>query len=364
MSKASHSVIGAVFAIVSGAALSSCLDQLECGEGTVNRNGTCVAADLGVGNGQCGPGTRLEDGVCKPNCDPNTTMPVTENGVTTCVGLGGGALPPCDQEIVCPTQTSSGKMNVCGRFYDVETDAKIQLDSAPALCTAGAGGPCAIGGLFVDAIKFANNPTDPAAPLPVDSPIQYDTCGRFKAEGVTNPDAGFAAIGSDDAPGGGDDYVLTGVGFSAATRTHQGIRAYVLQKATDTKWGNKSPMGLYVSVYIGRNRLPVPGVTMSFNGNSTDYANNDFYFTDTAPNLRASITADGPTRADGTAVWAGQTPGNQIGLFGGVGGDLGTDTDGTECVWHGTPGKAVPGVAFVQLRDVVRKNTEIPCAPL
>src|SRR5688572_13600242 len=86
-------------------ALVSC-QQLECGEGTMERDGECVTG-VGVEPGDCGAGTHYdpaEGGSCVPDfppteCGPNTAPepdPVT--GVIRCVGIGGGT---CADPLAC-----------------------------------------------------------------------------------------------------------------------------------------------------------------------------------------------------------------------------------------------------------------------
>src|SRR5262245_31751286 len=93
--------------------------QIECGEGTIERNGSCEPADNTADNGMCGPFTELRGDRCAPifdptQCDPATTMEVTdENGVTTCVGTSTGG---CDGIFACPTPTGATKQTICGQI--------------------------------------------------------------------------------------------------------------------------------------------------------------------------------------------------------------------------------------------------------
>src|SRR5439155_24337155 len=87
------------------AALASC-KSVECGEGTIERNGACEPADQNVDPAMCGPNTVLQGDKCVPTlpptkCDPSTTTddvdPVT--GIHTCIGTGGGG---CSSPFACP----------------------------------------------------------------------------------------------------------------------------------------------------------------------------------------------------------------------------------------------------------------------
>src|ERR1041384_4050239 len=97
----------------------------DCGEGTVERDGTCEPANEVVGEAECGPFTELQGDKCVPMfpptmCDPNTTAEETDpaTGVTTCVGTGGGG---CSAPIPggCPAP-ATGKQTLCGRLYNFQ----------------------------------------------------------------------------------------------------------------------------------------------------------------------------------------------------------------------------------------------------
>src|SRR5438132_13788996 len=96
---------------------------VECGEGTLEKNGTCVGADDTVGNAKCGTFTHLDGDKCVPDlspttCDTSTTAPNVDpsTGVTTCVGTGATS---CASALACPPP-SAGKQTICGQIYDLE----------------------------------------------------------------------------------------------------------------------------------------------------------------------------------------------------------------------------------------------------
>src|SRR5262245_60721800 len=99
--------------------LASC-KTIDCGEGTIESNGTCVPADDVVDPATCGPGTVAEGGQCVPEfdhveCDPETTVPERDmlTGVITCIGTAAG--------FACP-DPESDKMTICGQVYDIENN--------------------------------------------------------------------------------------------------------------------------------------------------------------------------------------------------------------------------------------------------
>src|SRR5689334_22675307 len=106
-------------------ASSSC-KQVECAEGTIERDGRCEPALVTTETAKCGPFTELQGDRCVPQfspteCDLATTTPSLdpETGVVTCVGTGGGG--GCGTPLPCPAGTGSTKLTVCGQIYDFET---------------------------------------------------------------------------------------------------------------------------------------------------------------------------------------------------------------------------------------------------
>ena len=144
--------------------------QVECGQGTVERDGTCFPADTATNPAGCGGAGPFAtvlglDGKCEAAvptvCDVDTTREEVDDvtGVTTCIGTGGG----CPSEIDCPAPMAN-KATLCGRVYDSETDMPIpeaaltpEMRCDPAAPTND--GPCSLRLRFFDALDFALNPT-------------------------------------------------------------------------------------------------------------------------------------------------------------------------------------------------------------
>ena len=124
--------------------------SLECGDGTIDRDGVCVPGDETPGAANCGPFTELgPSGTCEPILDPTvcddaTTEPVIDpdTGVTTCVGTGAAS---CDSPMTGCTVTSNN-MTVCGRLYDVEDDSIVGGGADTSECPPGGEdtGPCSL----------------------------------------------------------------------------------------------------------------------------------------------------------------------------------------------------------------------------
>ena len=113
------------------ASVSLSCDVLECGEGTQERNGECVAADGTIPEADsCGVGTHYDATLlaCIPDvaatiCDEDTTTGIPdENGVIICVGTGGGGC-----SLPCPVP-STNHNTLCGVLYDAETNQPIESD--------------------------------------------------------------------------------------------------------------------------------------------------------------------------------------------------------------------------------------------
>src|SRR5688572_2407448 len=177
-----HTILLSLFAAV--ITTSGC-KEIECGDGTILRDGTCEPASLSTAAGMCGPFTELQGDRCAPQfppteCDPTTTTPSVdpETGVTTCIGTGGGG---CSAAFACPTPTMANRMTICGQIFDFETNAKFTAtDSGGAPCgtTPAASGPCALQIRAYDALTFASDPGN-APQLPVGS-VYIDDCGRYR----------------------------------------------------------------------------------------------------------------------------------------------------------------------------------------
>src|SRR5258705_2008488 len=122
---------------------------VECGEGTLEKNGTCVASDETVGTAKCGAFTKLVGDTCVPQfpptvCDDTSTDPNVDmsTGVTTCIGNGATS---CAMPIACPTP-SAGKQTICGQIYDLETGMPFAAPGATSAncATLTATSPCSL----------------------------------------------------------------------------------------------------------------------------------------------------------------------------------------------------------------------------
>src|SRR5437870_1258158 len=97
--------------LVSGLYLVGC-SSTDCGPGTVDRNGVCVAPSALLTNAGCGPGTQPDPGgspACVPiaRCGaPGSNTVLTDGGI--CQGVG--AIAPstdggmCSAPLPCPPQ--------------------------------------------------------------------------------------------------------------------------------------------------------------------------------------------------------------------------------------------------------------------
>src|SRR5678815_924279 len=151
-------LLGATLIAAASPMLTSC-QGVDCGEGTIERDGVCVPADQAVEPGDCGDGTHYdpaEGGSCVPDlppaqCDPDTTVPIPDpvTGIITCVGTGttGCGLP-------CPPP-GPGNVSLCGKLYDVEDDSAIEetADGTPCdLENPTLTGPCSLHVAFYPAL--------------------------------------------------------------------------------------------------------------------------------------------------------------------------------------------------------------------
>ncbi len=303
-------ILSATFAAASAVAATGC-DQ-RCGEGTIDRDGVCVPADVNPDEANCGLNTKIgDDGKCVPVydptiCDDPTTDPDTTTipGVTICVGTG---VAGCDSALACPP-ADAGKISVCGRLYDTQTSEQIRA-LTPTFAECGNGGaedgPCSLGIAFFDAVAFAQNPTG-TAPLPPQN-FYMDDCGRFTAQNIMSPQFGFVGVAVDDNPlvSDGVDYELTGVAEeSGSGLVIPGVRAYATRQSTTDDWSADVGIdlvteGVFMAIHTWAG-APVEGVRIIDTNRPGTTANYDYYFNDVDPSLRAEADPDGPNNDNRT----------------------------------------------------------------
>ncbi len=333
------------------AGVASC-ESVECGVGTVERNGACEPATASVDPATCGPNTELQGDTCVPTfeptvCDPATTIADVdpETGVVTCVGTGTGG---CNAPFACPTP-SAGKQTICGQLYDFETNALVQgTNPTGARCTATPtpDGPCALGIRAFDAIAFAMNPMG-ATPLATGD-TYIDDCGRYRLTDITPGASPFIGLGIDDATMPGPAGITNAVGIAtpvAADTAMRDLEGFVVRSATTTKWaqsgGPTIATGYYAMVFRAMrtglmNQAGVTALRMT-----TPVPDNDFYFTvgqTTRETFDGSATSTG---ANGTAIINNASLAHQF--YTGVGGLP------PECRWQARPGVTLQGIVFISI---------------
>jgi hypothetical protein len=338
--------------VAAGLSNVSC-SRVECGSGTVEREGACVPADMQPGNANCAPGTVLGAMGCEvetpTQCDPATTIEDfdEETGITTCVGVGGEG---CTGSFACATPDGT-HVTVCGNLFDSQTDLQV-VATAPtaARCNPAAptaDGPCSLDVKFYDALDFAQNP-DTAQPLTPMGGVYVDDCGRYKGEHIPQPTFGFIGVAVDDAGGTPDRHRRTGVATAnGAARPALNFRAYVTRVETDMLWTTQA--GLTGMTFSQRGVLAIvfrhgtnsiAGVQIQKDNNNVP--NDDFYFSDSG-NTRGTLDpARTNTGPNGTGLVINAP--SPI-AFDGAGGEPGG------CQWPTNLAAAIPGVTFVQIKQ-------------
>ena len=364
----------AIFLFVLAAGASGC-KSVDCGPGTIERNGTCDPADIATGSATCGEGTILVGDRCEPElppttCDPSTTaeMPDPNNpGVTICVGTGGGG---CTGTFACPTPTS-GKQTICGQIYDITDNKPFQGAATGALCTGSeTTGPCALKIGSYDALLFGMNPSDPNAVLP-NGGVEIDDCGRYRVKNITPPTA-FIGLGFDDknATMVGDPAGITnttGVATLASPDTAtNGLEAWIAPKATTDMWtasgGPPVSAGIYVGIFrahkcdatglcTGDKFANQPGVTMYLG--TQPLTNDDYYFTAAETGHTTIDAAATVTGANGTGLLKNASVGNLTNYTGNGG-----ITDTTNCRWESKAAASLPNIVFFQVYRKVNVPTK------
>ena len=355
----------AIFVFVVAAASSGC-KSVDCGPGTIERNGTCAPGDVTTGTATCGAGTMLDGDRCVPilpptMCDPATTTEQpdpTDPSITICVG---SSTPGCGGIFNCPAP-AAGKQTICGQLYDAETNMPFQATGATgAKCTtATTTGPCALTVTPYDAIAFGMNPQT-ATPL-VNGGTYIDDCGRYRVTDVTQPASPFIGLGFDDAmaanmgPGGVTN--TTGVATPASPDiATNDLEAWVATKATTDAWeasgGPPVSGGVYVGIFrthkcdstgtcTGDKFANQSGVTFTKSGSTIP--NSDYYFTasqTTRMSIDAAATATG---MNGTGLLTGASVNDSL-VYSGTGGI----TDTTSCKWESHAAASLPTIVFFQV---------------
>lgn len=329
----------------------------DCGDGTIERDGTCVPADQVVGNAMCGPFTELQGDRCVPmfpptECDPGSTMADTDptTGVTTCIGTG--TIAGCSGAFACPAP-AAGKQTICGQLYDFENNALFQSGTptgAQCAATPTADGPCALGIRAFDAVEFAMNPS--AAVPRTTGPVYIDDCGRYRVPDIDPGSSPFIGLGIDDAlPANRGPAGVTNVVGVATPKlvdmTTRDFEGFIVKMSTTTKWQASGGPGLAQGYYAmsfragSTGQTPRAGVVV-VNQAMGAIPGNDFYFVSTQITRETVDTAQPFTGANGTALVSGASLSN--GGYSGVMGGL-----PAECKWSGHPGVTLPGIVFIQI---------------
>jgi hypothetical protein len=328
-------------------------NAVDCGTGTIESNGTCVPADIDPDPAQCGDGTKLgPGGTCIPErevmCDPGTTVEHidTTTGVVTCVGVGTPT--DCSVDLPC-SAPENGKITICGRLRDTQTDAPIQLSGAQGMAcdpaNPSADGPCSIKMTVVDAVEFQGNPTGAQAHIP--GAFTLDDCGRYRADNLMPSSFGFTGIAIDDANGAPDRFKLTGVALDDnAAKPARAFSGYVTANATDTTWSTAitapsfATRGVLMMVFRHAG-VPVAGVMAR--RNQAVSAADDYYFTDASPTMRTMVSStQNSTGTNGTALMINQS---SVDPHDGIG------SEPAGCRWPSALSATIPTVVFVQIKD-------------
>jgi hypothetical protein len=338
--------------------------QVECGIGTVERDGVCLPADESTDPGNCGGDGPFAtvlglDGKCETEvptvCDEDSTREEVDmqTGIVTCIGTGGG----CPSEIDCEAP-DAGKATLCGRIWDAETDLPITMAAGAngMMCNPAApttDGPCSLRLRFFDALDFAMNPGG-AMPIVPEGGVYTDDCNRYRGHNMTRATFGFIGIAVDDAPGitPTTPHRLTGVATSnALAAPGAGFRAYSTRVSTDMAWTTGSGIGGgmtfaqrgVLAIVFHYQGMPRAGVRIR--RNSQFIAADDFYFADTGITRSMAVpqvnTMD-PTGPNGTGlVINSPTPIEHDGQ--------GAEPSG--CRWPANLAASIPGVVFMQIKD-------------
>jgi hypothetical protein len=259
--------------------------------------------------------------------------------------IDGPDLADCNVELPCPAP-NAGRMTVCGRLWDVETEDVVAATAPIGAACSGitSDGPCSLSVRFFDALDYASNPQG-AVPVPAES-VVVDDCGRYRATNLPNPTFGFLAVVTDDASGEPDDHAPTGIALATAQgQPARGLRAYATRRATDAAWTASTGLtgmsfatrGVLVAVFA-HGTTPIAGVQIRASTTPVAAAST-FTFSDTGATRALAVAQPEVTGANGSVLVIDQpTPVP----FDGAGGEPAT------CQWPSSLAAAIPGSVFVQ----------------
>lgn len=336
-------------------ALSTGCKEVDCGEGTIERNGACEPATATIDPASCGPNTMLVGDQCLPMYEPTECGPGTEaevdqtTGITTCVSTGGGG---CGAPLACP-QPAAGRQTICGQLYHIETNEHFAAADAMAKrcdpAMPATSGPCALRINVYDAVAFAMNPM--TAELAFADKF-IDDCGRFRISDVMPGASPFIALGMDDADPSkaGPQGVSNAAGSAinvAANMTTRDVELFAVPASTTTRWaqtgGPTIAGGLYVMMFRQKrapSKLPQAGVTAIKNAMPAPLDDHYFVATDVT---RERIDANAMvTGANGTAVVTNV-------MLDTTRPNTGSGALPPECQWSLHLARTVPGVVFIQI---------------
>ncbi len=331
--------------LIAIAFLSTGCKSVECGDGTFEKDGVCVAGET-VSPAACGPFTELVAGQCVPQfpptvCDNGSTTEEldTSTGITTCIGSGVGFA--CEQP-------AAGKMTICGQLFDLSTQQPFADSTTCTPCgTPTATGVCSLELRALDAVKFGMNPQDPSAVLTTGT-IYLDACGRYKIPDITLPTNPFVGIGIDDAaqaargPGG----TTNAIGMATPAVANVAVKdfeTFVAPMSTTDAWaasgGPAINAGMFVAIFraMRTGTTNQAGVTILRNG--TPIPGDDFYFAAAETTRETVDPAATSTGANGTVLVTNAQLDGYIGA-GGI---------PAECAWEAHAGVSLPFVLFIQI---------------
>ncbi|HEY4241928.1 MAG TPA: hypothetical protein VGM88_19045 [Kofleriaceae bacterium] len=348
-----RSPIWLLLAIAGGAAAGAACKDLDCGDGTVERDGACVPSDQTVGTASCGPNTTLVGDQCLPStpptmCDPATTMAIVNDaGVTVCYGTGGGG---CSTPIACDAPTD-GTETVCGQIYDLATDLPFQGAATGAQCAGTeTTGPCALAIQAYDGQMFATDPSS-ATPLATGS-VYIDDCGRFRVPNIALPASPLLGLGFDDrnAADRGPTGVTNAVGIATsrgANMAFDGIEGWIADPATTTAWATSGAPtiaeGYFVPIFRGHStgRDDEAGVTLTRNGTPPD--GDAYYFTAGQANRTTIDTGATVTSGNGAVLVDHANLGESLAYTGTY------DVLPAGCKYESHVGATLAGIVLVQI---------------
>lgn len=250
---------------------------VECGEGTYEQDGVCLATQDVL---KCAPGFRAKGDACEPDpdwkktaCNPESTRYNPKTGL--CDGTGGPT--GCTQQ--CPP-VSGGKICISGQAFDWLSYINSSGDVTSATPITKSDG--AVLQLY-QLMDFMANPT----PKPITGGVTtvYNDQGCFIFKDLTPPFTGMYILAVEDEKKANDKYAFLGNAvFTTATDNITDAAPLGLSSTLLNAWGKKILTdGSFIFWFRNQAGKGLEGLTITMGGQPPPWSTGEVFYFDADP---------------------------------------------------------------------------------